>query len=251
MRIVGVDRIPSTPFDRGDAPRKPVLTTAQVRTRKAKRALAARGLTEARDLVVHLQAAGRAVRRRPDGTGARQSDRGRIVRHAAEPHSRPGRRRADATPTAAFPTPRCSRSARFSGATSRRTSSSPRPACAARWRRPSGIGRHWSGKAARRRRLRRQGRRARGAGRRRRARAGVAGRARRAGLVPSRPLRHHPDRPAERARPFRRAASARARGARRRRARWSPSRSFWNAFPKARRRRRAPSRCWSCRSSSR
>jgi phenylalanyl-tRNA synthetase beta chain len=47
VRIVGVDRIPSTPFDRGDAPRKPVLTTAQVRTRKAKRALAARGLTEA------------------------------------------------------------------------------------------------------------------------------------------------------------------------------------------------------------
>ena len=47
VRIVGVDRIPSTPFDRGDAPRKPVLTTAQVRTRKAKRALASRGLTEA------------------------------------------------------------------------------------------------------------------------------------------------------------------------------------------------------------
>jgi phenylalanyl-tRNA synthetase beta chain len=47
VRIVGVDRIPSTPFDRGSAPRKPVLTTAQVRTRKAKRALAARGLTEA------------------------------------------------------------------------------------------------------------------------------------------------------------------------------------------------------------
>jgi phenylalanyl-tRNA synthetase beta chain len=46
VRIVGVDRIPSTPFGRGDAPRKPVLTTAQVRTRKAKRALAARGFTE-------------------------------------------------------------------------------------------------------------------------------------------------------------------------------------------------------------
>jgi phenylalanyl-tRNA synthetase beta chain len=47
VRILGVDRIPSTPFDRGAAPRKPVLTPAQVRTRKAKRALAARGLTEA------------------------------------------------------------------------------------------------------------------------------------------------------------------------------------------------------------
>jgi phenylalanyl-tRNA synthetase beta chain len=47
MRIVGVDRVPSTPFGRGEAPRKPVLTTIQVRTRRAKRALAARGLTEA------------------------------------------------------------------------------------------------------------------------------------------------------------------------------------------------------------
>src|SRR5262245_10404833 len=47
VRIIGVDRIPSTPFDRGGAPRKPVLTTLQLRTRKARRALAARGLTEA------------------------------------------------------------------------------------------------------------------------------------------------------------------------------------------------------------
>ncbi len=47
VRILGVDRIPSTPFDRGEAPRKPILTPVQVRTRKAKRALAARGLTEA------------------------------------------------------------------------------------------------------------------------------------------------------------------------------------------------------------
>jgi phenylalanyl-tRNA synthetase beta chain len=46
VRIVGVDRIPLTPFDRGNAPRKPVLTSLQVRTRKAKRALASRGLTE-------------------------------------------------------------------------------------------------------------------------------------------------------------------------------------------------------------
>jgi phenylalanyl-tRNA synthetase beta chain len=47
VRILGVDRIPLTPFERGDAPRKPVLTPLQVRTRKAKRALAARGLVEA------------------------------------------------------------------------------------------------------------------------------------------------------------------------------------------------------------
>ena len=47
VRIVGVDRVPLTPFPRGAAQRKPVLTPIQVRTRKAKRALAARNLTEA------------------------------------------------------------------------------------------------------------------------------------------------------------------------------------------------------------
>ncbi|MBZ0146180.1 MAG: phenylalanine--tRNA ligase subunit beta, partial [Pseudorhodoplanes sp.] len=40
-------RVPSTEFPRGEAPRKPVLTSAQVRLRKAKRALATRGLVEA------------------------------------------------------------------------------------------------------------------------------------------------------------------------------------------------------------
>lgn len=47
VRIVGVDEVPLTPFERGDTPRKPVLTTIQNRTRKAKRALAARALAEA------------------------------------------------------------------------------------------------------------------------------------------------------------------------------------------------------------
>ncbi len=47
VRIYGVDKVPMTPFERGDAPRKPVLTQIQNRTRRAKRALAARGLTEA------------------------------------------------------------------------------------------------------------------------------------------------------------------------------------------------------------
>jgi phenylalanyl-tRNA synthetase beta chain len=47
VRILGVDRVPLTPFDRGSAPRKSVLTPIQLRTRKAKRALATRNLTEA------------------------------------------------------------------------------------------------------------------------------------------------------------------------------------------------------------
>ena len=46
LRIIGVDRIAPAEFDRGTAPRKPVLTAIQLRTRKAKRALAARGLVE-------------------------------------------------------------------------------------------------------------------------------------------------------------------------------------------------------------
>jgi phenylalanyl-tRNA synthetase beta chain len=47
VRIVGVDQVPMTPFERGDAPRKPVLKPLQLRTRRAKRALAARGMVEA------------------------------------------------------------------------------------------------------------------------------------------------------------------------------------------------------------
>jgi phenylalanyl-tRNA synthetase beta chain len=47
VRIVGVDQVPSTLFSRGTSARKPVLTPIQNRTRKAKRALAARGLVEA------------------------------------------------------------------------------------------------------------------------------------------------------------------------------------------------------------
>jgi phenylalanyl-tRNA synthetase beta chain len=47
VRMVGVDKVPMTPFERGDAPRKPVLTPIQFRTRRAKRALAARAMVEA------------------------------------------------------------------------------------------------------------------------------------------------------------------------------------------------------------
>jgi phenylalanyl-tRNA synthetase beta chain len=47
VRIVGVDKVPMTPFDRGDEARKPILTAIQTRTRRARRALAARGMVEA------------------------------------------------------------------------------------------------------------------------------------------------------------------------------------------------------------
>jgi phenylalanyl-tRNA synthetase beta chain len=47
VRIVGVDKVPMTPFERGEDARKPVLTAIQNRTGRAKRALAARGMVEA------------------------------------------------------------------------------------------------------------------------------------------------------------------------------------------------------------
>jgi phenylalanyl-tRNA synthetase beta chain len=47
VRIIGVDKVPMTPFDRGENPRKPILSPIQLRTRRAKRALAVRGMVEA------------------------------------------------------------------------------------------------------------------------------------------------------------------------------------------------------------
>ena len=47
VRVVGVDQVPMTPFERGEDARKPVLTPIQLRTRRAKRALATRGMVEA------------------------------------------------------------------------------------------------------------------------------------------------------------------------------------------------------------
>ncbi|PDT86679.1 phenylalanine--tRNA ligase subunit beta [Bradyrhizobium sp. Y36] len=47
VRIFGVDKVPMTPFERGEDARKPVLTPLQLRTRRARRALASRGSIEA------------------------------------------------------------------------------------------------------------------------------------------------------------------------------------------------------------
>ena len=47
VRIIGVDKVPSVPLERMPGTLKPVLTPIQVRTRRAKRTLAARGMVEA------------------------------------------------------------------------------------------------------------------------------------------------------------------------------------------------------------
>ena len=251
VRIVGVDRVPMTPFERGDAPRKPVLTPIQLRTRKAKRALAARGMVEAvtwsfiSKPQAELFGGGKPELALANPIAADLSDMrpslmpGLVAAAQAQCRSRLSRCR------------RCSKSARCSAATGRRTNSPPPRGVRRALAKPS---RHRTALVelgGERRCLRRQGRCARGAGRRRRADAGAAGRARRPGLAASRPLRHDPDRPAERARPFRRAASARARSARRRR----PAgrlRGDPRSHSRCRRRSRpAPSRRSSCRRSSR
>ena len=129
VRIVGVDKVPMTPFDRGDAPRKPVLTTIQLRTRRAKRALAARGMVEAVTWSFiskpqpNYSAADRPRSRSPIRLPPTCRTCGRACCRASSPPRRP-------MPIAATPMSRCSKSDRCSRATSPRTSSSRRPACA-------------------------------------------------------------------------------------------------------------------------
>ena len=206
MRIVGVDKVPMTPFDRGDDARKPVLTPIQLP--HPPRQARARGTRHggSRDVVVHLEAGGRIVRRRAGRARARQSHCVRSLRHAAEPAAGPDRGRAGQcqsrlvrrrTVRGRPGVPR--RQAR--GPVGRRFRRAPRLCLGQRPR--TALVRLGDGRCARR-----QGRCIRGAGRSRRADAGAADRARRRELAASRPLRHHPDRSAERARLFRRVASA-------------------------------------------
>ena len=218
VRIVGVDKVPMTPFDRGDAPRKPVLTPLfSPRTRRATPSTGGARHGRSRHVVVYCQTTRRAVRRRQKRTNARQSNRDRFVRHAAEPAAGPHRHQHRPTPIAALPTSRCSKSVRcFEG---------DRPED--QFTSAAGIrhgfcflGGAWTQlvRLGDGRCVRRQGRRlcrafaAAGA-----PVAGVAGGARWRELVASRPLRHDSDRAAECARPFRRTASANAGAARRRR----------------------------------
>ena len=115
----------------------------QLRTRKAKRALAARNLVEAVTWSFIAKKHGRTVRRRQAGAGARQSDRGGSVRHAAEPHSRARCRRAEKRRSRLSRYRLCSKSGRCFAAISRPINSPPPPASGARWQSPpasAGIG---------------------------------------------------------------------------------------------------------------
>ncbi len=129
MRIAGVDRVPSTPLDRGGTVPKPVLTLIQKRTRIAKRTLAGRGMVEAVtwSFISKAQASCSAAASRrwrsPIPSPPISRTCGRPCSSALPPPP-------SAMPIAAMATWRCSRSVRCSRATAPRTSSSPRRACA-------------------------------------------------------------------------------------------------------------------------
>ena len=188
MRILGVDRVPSTPFERGDAPRKPVLTPiagahpqGQARARRARHG---RG----RDLVVHL-----ASRRPSCSAAASPSWRSPIRSRPTCPTCgrasfRAWSRRRSATPTAAFPTSALFEVGQIFRGDQPEDQFIAAPACAARWRsrpaaaatgraRPATVD-AFDAKADALAALDRG----------RRAAAGAAGRAGRAGVVSSRPL---------------------------------------------------------------
>ena len=210
-------QVPMTPFARGDAPRKPVLTLMQNRTRRAKRALAARGMVEAvtwsfiakpsaelfgggqpelalaNPIASDLSDMRPSLLPGPDRRGAGQC-RSRHLRRGAV------RGRPDLQ-------------GRPSAGSDDRGLGVRRGFASSQGHRPALV-RLGAGDRARR-----QGRCVCGARRRRLPDVGAADRHRQgaAGLAASRPLRRDPDRSAERARLFRRAASARAGSAPRRR----------------------------------
>ena len=93
VRIFGVDKVPMTPFERGGEARKPILTPIQLRTRRAKRALAARGLVEAVTWSFIAKPAAELFGGGASELDARKPDRLRAFRHAAEPAARADRRR--------------------------------------------------------------------------------------------------------------------------------------------------------------
>ena len=184
VRIVGVDQVPMTPFDRGDAPRKPILSPIQLRTRRAKRALAARGMIEAVTWSFIAKPAAELFGGGQPELALANPIASDHVRHAAEPAAGPGRGSAGQFQ----PRPRGRGAVRSrpglqgrqaGGSTGRGVRRSPR-LCIVKGH-GTALVRLGDNRCARR-----QGRCVRGAGRRRRADAGAAGGARRRQLAASR-----------------------------------------------------------------
>ena len=147
VRIVGVDQraVDAVPARRHA--RKPVLTPIQNRTRKAKRALAARGLIEAvtwsfvSKREAELFGGGKPELALANPIAAELSDmRPSLIPGLVDGGAAQRRPRLS-------PTWRCSRSGRSSRATSRRISSPPPTGLRRALAKAAGIGRHWSSKA--------------------------------------------------------------------------------------------------------
>ncbi len=248
--MIGVDNVPAVPFPRGDMARKPILTPIQNRTRKAKRALAARGMTEAvtwsfvskKEAELLGGGAGTLALANPIASELSDMRPSLIAGLVAAAQKNADRGSND---VALFEVGPDIQRRYAGGSVYRRQRRAPRA---------GKTGRQWPSLVERRnsrRCLRCQGRCFRRARSGRRADAGVAGRPRRPGVVSSRPQRHHPDRPAERARSFWRVASPRVGSARCRRPAGrlrSAARQNSRAESQS---RHAPSRCSNYRPSSR
>ena len=190
IRIAGVDRIEPKPLPRLEATvAKPSSRSIQKRTRLAKRTLAARGLVEA----VTWSFIAKDEAELFGGGDARLALANPIASDLSDmrPSLLPGllkaaQRNADRGfgDVALFEVGQFFASDEPEGQTIK--AAAVRRGTA----RAEGVGRHWDGGGRARRRLRRQGGRAGAPGGARRSGRRPAGRAGRAGLVPSRPLRH-------------------------------------------------------------
>ena len=145
VRIVGLDKVPSAPMPRSAGVARAVLTETQRRVRRARRALAGRGLVEAITWSFIPRAAARAF-----GGGQDALELANPIStemSSMRPSLLPGlhRRRAAETATAALPISACSRSARPIAATRPKdqfiAASGVRAGAAAL----TGAGRHWAG----------------------------------------------------------------------------------------------------------
>ena len=220
MRIAGLDKVPSAPMPRLDGVARPVLTEGQRRVRRARRALAARGLVEAVTWSFIPRATARVFGGGQDALELANpiSTEMSSMRPSLLPGLPLGR---TAQPQSRLRGPR---PVRGGTGLSRRRARGPvhrrvrraRGRCAARWSWAPLVRRSPGGRS-----LRCQGRRGGTAGGAWFRRREGATDARRTGVVPSRPLRHAAARPQDRAGPFRRgpsrdAARARCRERRRR-----------------------------------
>ena len=138
---IGVDNVPSTPLPRADGVAPAVLTMMQKRARNATPRARRPGPRRGGDLVLRLEGAGGGVWRRQAVAGARQSDRRRTFRHAAEPVAGAGRGRWPQRRARSWRSEPVRSRPDLLRRRPRPASASRRRACGADWRAPGVTGR--------------------------------------------------------------------------------------------------------------